>query len=147
MAIYRVIQHVSSWRRHLYCIRFRGFLGFHGAKLRCTQRVIAQVITPMRNVSSTNLRHSQWTARQWLSTRGLTSSVWSDDLLGGSTDASFVFGFGNDLGTSQVPTVVPSLERRLEHVLCPTAGWWTDESATLAQSAAVTGLNPKRYRM
>lgn len=116
-------------------------------KLRGTQSVIAQVITPMRDVSFKRLQYSRRVAHQWLSTRGLKTSTWSDELSGGSTDASFVFGFGDDLGTLRVPTVVPSLARRLEHVLCPTAGWWTDESATLAQCSAVTDQVPKRCGM
>ena len=59
---------------------------------------------------------------------GIVNSNWSDQVLGGGTDAHYLFGFTPDLlNNSAAPRPVATFTRSIEHFLCGTEGGYHDK--------------------
>ena len=83
---------------------------------------IVHVEIPRRGRSKKSFTWIWREAAEVLRKHSLVSSRWKDELCGGATDAEFIFGFGNDLGSAFKPAPIPSVVRVLGNYICPTAG-------------------------
>ena len=98
-------------------------------------RVIMGVEMPLRSTHSDSAkflaRSRAKAARFLINTAHLSAVTLRDSRFGGATDASFVFGFGNQLHGSSIPVEVPHAPYVLRHYLDGGARGWYDRCSSL----------------
>ena len=98
--------------------------------------------------SEPKIKWSQQEAVKLLKKHALVHDcLWWDELCDGATDARFVSGFGDDLGSSIKPVPIPSVARILGNYVCPTAGGFNLEIVEQCLVPLVAELPARRLPM
>jgi len=102
---------------------------------------------PLQGSSKRMMSHLMHEGRGVLNTHHVGHSVWSNELFGGGTDASFLFGFGSHLSPDILPHVHPSIPRELRHFLNPKAGGFHGKVVPEDSVPSRVDLPPLRQQM
>ena len=104
-----------------------GIISFHRPR-----RLIITVLLKLCGTTVRGARKDRVAAKDTLLQHGLTAVTFLDSEVGGATDASYLMGFGADLGSSVVPTPELSLPRTIHHFVDGgTSGFFSPEAKIL----------------
>jgi hypothetical protein len=104
-----------------------GIISFHRPRW-----LIVTVLLKMCGATVRGARKDRAAATDTLLQHGLTPVTFLDSEVGGATDASYLLGFGGDLGSSVVPTSEPNLPRTVCHLVDGgTLGFFAPEAKIL----------------